>query len=303
MPRVGAIITLQPAPVVPSISVQPDKIDLGETTTVTLAVEGPAPLRIELPNEAEKLLSPKSALMWQIKPIGPPKRTPQDGGRERWEQAYRLSPFFHGDRVLLAFNSIIVNGESIAFVGQQVRVRRTIEEPKAENAVPVTGIETLPPLPPKPVNASGWPFIAGLVGIFAVVLVVVLIRKKRTAPPPLPLNVWAERELDRLEREQAMERIDSRAATDRLAAILREYVERRFGLPATRLTTSELLATTAEWPADRTIPLRDVLELCDQSKFAGTAPDPAGLLALIGAGRAWIVGCRPDPSASLHSSP
>jgi hypothetical protein len=290
------VVLLQPEPVVPTVSVQPDKIDLGETATLTLAVEGPAPLRIDMPNEAEKLLSLKSALMWQIKPLGPPRRTPQDGGRERWEQTFRVSPYFHGDRVLLAINSLTVNGSQVTFEAQNIRVRKTIEDVKAENAVPVTGIEQLPPEAVPPADASCWPFIALLGGVFAITVVVVLVRKSRAASPPIPPNDWAELELDRVERDHSLKRIDSRVATERLAEIVREFVERRFGLSATRLTTSELQLSceTAEWPADRTARLRNILEACDRAKFAGVLPDDAGTLSLIGAVRAWIEDVKPE---------
>lgn len=297
------VALLQPDPVIPTVSVQPGKLELGETATLTLAVDGRAPLRIETPNEAEKLLSPKSALMWQIKPLGPPRRIPQDGGRERWEQTFRLSPFYHGDSVLLAFNSITVNGEPVTFEAQHLAIRKTIDQTKAENAVPVTGIEQLPAEPAVPVDPSGWPFIALLGGVFIVVLVIVLVRKSRATPPPIPPHERAERELDRVERDHALERTEARAATDRLAAILREFVERCFGLLATRLTTSELrtACATAEWTADRTTPLCDLLEQCDRAKFAGTTPSAAELHSLITASRAWIAAARPDPAASLHS--
>jgi len=279
--------------------VQPDKIDLGETATLTLALEGLAPLRVEMPAELDKLLTAKSALMWQIKPLGPARTAPQDAGRERWEQSFRMSPFFHGERVSLAFNSVLVNGQPLTFEAQTIRVRRTIEEANAEKAVPVTGIETLPAIPPTPPDASGWPFVAGLAFAFAAVVVFALLRKKKAASPALPPNEWAVRELDRLERDHALERVDSRLATDRLAALLREYVERRFAVAAPRLTTAELhaAAVASEWPADRANPLRDLLAVCDRAKFAGEPPDAAGLLALLGAARAWILAAAVPPTA------
>ncbi|MFO0805764.1 MAG: DUF4381 family protein [Gemmataceae bacterium] len=288
-------MTHQPEGVAATVSVQPEKIDLGETATLTLALEGAVPLRVEMPAEAEKLLSPKSALMWQIKPLGPARIIALEGGRERWEQSFRMSPFFHGDRVLLAFNSLPVNGQPLTFEAQGIRVRKTIDVANAEKAVPVTGIETLPAIPPAPPDASGWPFVAGLAVVFAAAIAFVLLRRKKAAAPAIPPNEWAERELNRLERDHAMERVDDRLATDRLAAILREFVERRFSVAAPRLTTAELhgAALAAEWPADRANPLRDLLEVCDRAKFAGESPNNAGVLVLIGAARAWIDSGRP----------
>jgi len=289
----------QPGRVVPSVSVQPDKIDLGQTTKLTLALEGPAPLRIDLPAEAEKLLAPQSAAIWLIRPLGPPKVETLDDGRERWEQSFRLSPFFHGERVMLAFAPLRVNGQEFQFDAQTVRVRRTLDDAKAENAIPVTGIEPLPALPPEPSSASGWPMLAVLGGVFALAVAVVLVRRSRAVSPPVPPVEWAERELNRLERDHALERIDARAAADRLAAILREFVERRFDLPATRLTTGELRAAceSAEWPADRSEPVREMLTRCDSAKFAGDLPDPSEMLALLASARSWVLAAQPTPSS------
>jgi hypothetical protein len=289
----------QPDRVVPSVSVQPNRIDLAETTTLTLALEGPAPLRVEAPAQAEKWLATRSALMWQIQPLGPPAVQKLDDGRERWEQSFRLSPFFHGDRVAITFAPIQVNGQDVQFDTQTLRVRKTIEDAKPENAVPITGIEPLPEIPPKPLDASGWPFLAVLATVFALVVCIVLVRRRLAKTPPIPPTDWADRELARLE----VERIDTGLATERLAAIMREFVERRFDVSATRLTTAELLAAceAAEWPAERLAPLRDSLERCDRAKFAGDPPDAAGLQALIGSARAWVAAARPDPARSLDS--
>jgi len=280
-----------------TVSVQPDRIDLGETATLSLAVEGPRPLRVEMPTDAQKLLTTKSALMWQIKPLGTPRTSLQDGGRERWEQTFRLSPFFHGDRVSVAFNSLNVNGAPLTFEAQSIRVRKTLDEAAADKAVPVTGIEAVATAPPPPADASGWPFLAALAGIFAAVVVAAIVRKRRAKPPPIPPLKWATGELDRLERDVALERTHPRTGTDRLAGILREFTERRFGIPATRLTTSELRAAcdAAEWPSARAESLRDLLEPCDRAKFAGETPDANTALTLILAARAWLAGIEPPP--------
>lgn len=290
--------TLQPDRVVPTVSVQPDRIDLPETTTLTLAVEGPAPLRVEFPRESEKLLAPPSAAVWQITPLASPKVQTLEGGRERWEQSFRLSPFAHGERVNLAFAPLRVNGQDVYFEAQTLRVRKTIDEAKAEHAVPVTGIESLPPSPPSAPDASGWHYLGVLGAVFALAVVIVWVRRSRSLPPPMPPLAWAQRELDRLERDSALDRIDVRTSSERLAGILREFVERYHGLPATRLTTEELetSCSVAEWPADRTAPLPDILECCDRAKFAGQFPDTSELLAWIESARAWLSTHSPSPT-------
>ena len=279
-----------------SISVQPDRITLSASVQLTLAIEGPAPHAIEHPKEAEKLLTPDSATVWQIRPIGTAKITPIDRGRERWEQKYRLSPFIPGERVTIAFAPLKVragaalNAQEITFPSKEVRVQTAIVEPKASNARPVTNIEELPIVQPPPPGTVGCQLIAVLGTIFACVLIAAFIRKSRQKPPPLPPGEWAARELDRLERDHALERIDGVQAADRLVAILREFIERYYGLPAKKLTTAELLIECgkAAWPAERSKPVREVLERCDRAKFAVDAPDGPTMATLVYQSRDWL---------------
>ena len=281
----------QPGQVFPSVSLHSDKIQLSGSIQLSLALEGPAPLRLELPKDAEKLLAPESATVWHIKSLGPAKVTPVEGGRERWEQKFRLSPFVHGEKVPIAFATIKVNSEDVTFPTKEVRVQTSIAEAKADNARPVTGIEELPTIEPPQPETTGWQFMAVLGGIFAVVLIGAIIRRSRAKPPPVPPGEWAGRELDRLERDRALERISSLVAAERLAAILREFIEIRHGLSATKLTTAELLAECAKanWSADRTAPLAEILERCDRAKFAGDAPDAERILAMVNRAREWVV--------------
>jgi hypothetical protein len=272
------------------VSLSADKIALADSVQLTLAVEGSAPLRIELPPRPEQLLAPASAKVWSIRPIGSAKTSQLEGGRERWEQRYRLSPFVPGEKVAIVFSPLKVtaggnaNASEVEFPSREVRVQTAITEPKSEDARPVTGIEELPALPTPRPQAAGWPFIAALASVFAAVLVGAVIRRWRRQPPPLPPSVWAIRELGRIDSAAGLQ------AADRLAAILREFIERRDGLPAPHLTTTELLAecAMANWPQELTDPLRELLDRCDRAKFAGDVPYAAEMESLRSRAIAWI---------------
>ena len=127
--------------------------------------------------------------------------------------------------------------------------------------------------------------MAGLGAVFAGVLTAVLVRRWRAKPPPVPPGAWAVRELDRLAREPGP------AVADRVAVVVRGYVERRHGLPATQRTTAELLAACggAGWPAETVAGLREVLERCDRARFAGGELSADEAAELIAAARAWVV--------------
>lgn len=269
---------------VPSAGVDRTSIRLSESVRVTLAVEGPAPLRVELPADAEKLLTPASAAAWRIRPAGPPQTEPLPDNRERWARAYRLDPYTVGD-VPVAFAAVPVaaggspTAQPVTFPATTVKVQTSITAPKAEAARPTTGIEELPPLPDDgPAAVGGW-FVGGLAAVFGAVVVAVLVRRWRAGPPVLPPAEWAVRELDR-----------PGVSAERVAAVLRGYVERRHGLPASKLTTAEL-ATAGEgagWPAEAVDGLRVLLERCDRAKFAGHEPAAAEVTELVTGARGWV---------------
>jgi hypothetical protein len=299
-----ALAFAQPGAVFPSSGVDRGTIQLSESARLTLTLEGPAPLRVELPKEPDKLLTPESATVWHIRPAGPPAVTPlPEDGRDRWTQTFRVSPFVPGKKVTLAFGPVKVtagtdlNPQDVTFPAKEVRVQTAITDAKPDNARPVTRIEELPTPPTQPPEAMVWPFLLALGAVFAAVLVAGVIRRARAKPPPLPPGEWALRELDRVERDG----LAGRAVADRVAAVLREYVERRHGLLATKLTTTELLVAceAAGWPTERTGPLGEVLERCDRAKFAGDEPDAGEAAELVVQAREWVASSPPTAVGRL----
>ena len=276
------LLAAQPAGVVPQAAVAPDVVWLADNARLTVSVEGPMPLRVELPDRPDELLDEPSRRAWKIDQPGPPETTPLDGGRERWTRTYRLSPFVPGKTVPVGFDPVKVRAgrvtHDLTFPTVGVEVKTTGTPPKLDG-VEVRGIEVLPPVsaPPEPV---GWVLAAVLGAVFAAGIGVGLARRWRAKPPaPHPaLRAWAE--LDRAAAETAG------PAAERVAAALREYVARRFGVPAPHLTTAELAA--APWPdgfpADAVAVLADVLAACDRAKFAPAAP----AADLVAPARSWV---------------
>ena len=298
----------QPMDLAPSAGVASGKIFLSDSTTLTLALEGPAPLRVAMPEEPAKLLTQESAAVWRIRPAGPPKSELLAEGRERWTQPFRLDPFAAGNPVVVAFAPVKVtagtdlNAHEVTWPVVNVTVelerwkdagREDLE--KARQETRITGIETLPPLPPPDPGDVGWKVAALLGMVFAVVVARAIVRRWRAKSPLLPPGEWAERELSRLESDLTEGRATTAAAADRTATILRGYFERRYAVAAMKLTTTELLASAdqAGWPADAAGELREILERCDRSKFAGDVPDAAEAAGLIQRGRHWVKGTAP----------
>lgn len=99
----------------------------------------------------------------------------------------------------------------------------------------------------------------------------------RASPPaaadqPLPAPAWLQAALDLsdLDHSVAGAPAAGRDFLDRLAGILRRYLQGRFHLPAVEMTAAELApaARRAGWPADQLEGFLQVLATCDRLRYA-----------------------------------
>lgn len=152
-----------------------------------------------------------------------------------------------------------------------------------------------------------WLLILAGVGVVLILIVLFLLRRRLAAmlfgrPPPAPrvpvtpAHLWASRALDALAADNLLEKGETQTFYFRLSAIVREYVERRFGLMAPERTTEEFLR---EMTADgRLVPahqalLGKFLQASDMVKFAKFTPDVAEGDAALDAARAFVHETQP----------
>jgi hypothetical protein len=113
-------------------------------------------------------------------------------------------------------------------------------------------------------------FIAVFVALSLLGLVVWLIaRRRKPAPPPKPPRQIALEELERISSE--IERVSPYQFSIRVSDILRKYVTHQYGVPATRQTSIEFLTAVAKvspFSQEETSLLEDFLNRCDLIKFA-----------------------------------
>ena len=265
-----ALITSQAADVTPTLTADRTDLRLSGSLRLTLAVEGPGPLRVELPAEQ---LDDASAANWRLRPSGPATVTELPDGRQRWSQTYRADPYLAGEAVPLGLAPINVyaagNAQPTKVELQPLTVRVSTGVKGDLNELrPPTGIEELPE---PPSSAGPWTRAVGVALGLAAALVIGIVAwqmARRRRPAPLTPEQWAMRELDALEQAPP----EGTVFAERLSHVVRTFLERNSGVPATRLTTPELLTainsndTAGVLPAD---PTRSVLEWCDRVKFAG----------------------------------
>ncbi|MBI4679426.1 MAG: hypothetical protein HY748_17765 [Elusimicrobia bacterium] len=96
------------------------------------------------------------------------------------------------------------------------------------------------------------------------------------APPDTrPAHVIAQSELDWLERSGLWEEGRYKEFYIRLTDTLRQYLERRYGLPAMQLTTTELVSGMRAMEVERRLgqAVKDLLDRADLAKFARWRPE------------------------------
>ena len=265
---------------------QKKPLNLSESLNVTLTVEGPSPLRVELPRP---LLVPETDRDWRIQPIGPATVTPLRNGGERWLRVFRLDPYVAGDAMTIHFATLKVNDKEVPGPHCEIAVVRPAIEPNPAAAMKITGIEPLASPPPEETSLY-WPWILLAV---ALTVIVVLVARVRRAPRPIAPDRWVAEALDRLTRAD----IAPASLVEGISAALRGYFERRFHIPASKLTTDEISAAAeqAAWPVEQSNPLRQILEECDRVKFAGDVPDDDWCRSLLARAREWVEHVGPEP--------
>jgi len=236
-------------------------VALSGITRLTLAVEGPAPLRVEVPTPAFR---PLTVAQWHIAAAGPPKVTDIAPGRQRWEQGYRLDPFEPGKLEILVAPVGVRAGAApsvdVSFPSLEPVVVTTSNTGKLH---PGTSIERSPERPPAgSPSLAPWLLVAVLVGVGWWRW---RHRPKAQVLTPLEQANAGLRALAEQRREGTLSADEYLAA---LADVVRAYLEAAWDLPASRRTSPEVL-TSERLPAEATEGLRRILEACDRAKFGG----------------------------------
>lgn len=235
---------------------------------------------VETPADAEIAIAPWAEGLPGLTVVpGDPVITPLPDGRKRWVCTMRLTPT-SPQRYTLPPLTVLVDGAPAARLEPgSLNVRALTPEELADVAAPQP-LLTLADLAPRLSPGRGRLVLAGAALLTAVVGVLVWRRARhlwsRKAPPRDPL---AEA-LDALEAlEAAIERggLNCDAIYSRIAAVMRTYLERGYGLQVRELSTPELAAgPLADLPLADGLrsELVDVLVDADRVKFAQAERSP-----------------------------
>lgn len=123
-------------------------------------------------------------------------------------------------------------------------------------------------------------------------------RRPRPVAPPVPPHVLAFGELETLRGTDFDDPQSVRRFHFRISEVIRTYVEGRWGLNATDLTTEEILPELAgltELPADEGVRLRGFLRATDHVKFAEHRPPQSEIEQTWEAALGFVEATQPRP--------
>lgn len=191
-----------------------------------------------------------------------------------------------GRRAMMAgvIGWMILGGLLVGAAGQPAATEPPVQPgapgPKAPGAdapgakAPMTDIHDIKP-PERPLSELDWRY-AALAGAASVALLVILFwmrrRSKRgKAAAAVPQLSPTQRALTALDELRDVGRFDGRAFYFRLSALLREYLQGRYGIDAPEMTVEELLPRIKDLdvPKDLQGDLRAFFRAAEPVKFAG----------------------------------
>ncbi len=248
-------------------TIDSDQTTLSGNILLTLTVEGPARLRVTQP---KPLLTRESAQSWLIRELEWPLVENLENGRQRWRQQFRLSPYEVGAKVTLALAPVEVSAGNAPAATVEwshsfaIHVSTSIVNADLDMLKPITGAEDPAMSPPEQAN-NRLLAAALMFGVALITALLIFFFRRHRRPISIPHNAaWA---IDQLANLDASER----SANAHLGEVLRSYIAAGSAIPASQMTTAELLAamkrnegiTEEQWQK-----FKELLEACDLAKFA-----------------------------------
>lgn len=286
-------------PVKAEVRVWPAKPSLNEPIYLRLDITAPAGISVDAPFQEAG-----DQRLGRFKVVGFVKDTRRKpDGSQHQEQTYTLEAPSSGKHRIPPLRLEMVDSRGDAKVkGTQEILTEELPLEVAPVAAHVIGKELHAAAGKLDPNVGGTPWLWIVLGASVVAVVgsgsLLMLRYYRLRRRVLvKKNAYEDAiaKLRTLESRGAPVAEDADAWFVELSAIVRSYVEQRYGLRAPELTTEEFLYIATNWPAMATVnrdQLKGFLERCDRVKFAGYRPDTQESMDALAAARAFVEDTR-----------
>jgi len=288
--------TAQKGPVTITLSVTPGTMALEQHTLLTLEIIAEKGVTV-LDNEYAQILG-KGDRRFEYRVVRSGRRLAQliDGGKLRWTYRSELEFFLPGEYELppaeVSFLDVRAldeddGEESVPTASDGVQTLETepltlvVRQPEGStmSTEELKNITRLDPIDlPKHWHLSWAPAL--LIGIVVIVAGAWLFgrsrRRRAEVVVRIPAHEWAQRQIAALIAEDLIVRGFVQEFHYRISAIVRGYIERRFGVSAPEMTTEEFLTAAADnrFGENVTGELARFLTACDLVKYARHEPGP-----------------------------
>ncbi|MES2829909.1 MAG: BatD family protein [Bacteroidota bacterium] len=253
-----------------------DKSDilLGDQTVLRLTANIPANGKIQFP-----VISDTISSKIQIVEIGKLDTLKEKNGRWLVSRAYVITAFESGIQTVPSFKFATADGQlqtdPLPLQVQEVKVDTTkgVFDIKQPMAVKYTFIDWVR-------DNWGW-LISGILLIILLIGLWFYYRKRvpqktvlKEVKPAVPADVEALQKLESLRTKQLWQKEETKAYYIELTDIIREYLEKRYNIPALEQTSEEILSSLnkPDLTDESRQTLRNILVLADLVKFAKHKP-------------------------------
>lgn len=251
-------------------SASPTRVTVGDPIRFTLAVSVPDGMTVSPP-----AVGPRAGV-FRIKEIG--RRSARDAKTKREEMVvlYDLRAYRAGEWEIPPLKVVAADGKGGSAEADAGPITVLVESVLDKEAKDIRDIKQPLSLSYFPLRPAAW-MAAGLCAAAVAAFLLARFRRRgiAAAPPPRPPHEIAYEELSRLEAMALPAAGRLGEYYMRLSAIIRRYIEGRFGLKAPEMTTEEFLSAAGASglldPRARAL-VGDFLEQCDMVKFARYGP-------------------------------
>ncbi len=282
-------------PVSLTLTVQPAELPFTERALLTIEAVAEAGVVVTLPNYELSVAEGEHQFEFRLRKLEERKAEPTPDGKLRWSQRFEVEFFLPGDYELPPAWLTFVEVQPATGSKREISPSEAVTAPrelKTESikvvAQPTQAAEIAPEdltkikvLPPVEIHdpVSRWWIVAVPAGLALLAAAVVLLRRRKRnlelAFENVPAHEWARRQIAALVADDLIGRGQVQEFYYRISAIVRGYIERRYAVSASEMTTEEFLAATAgdfRFTSGAATELQSFLSACDLVKYARHRP-------------------------------
>jgi hypothetical protein len=303
--------TTERGPISMTVRAEPGEITVGGKLRLTVDVTAPEGVEVRMPRLEDAVGA------FAVRDARTPPDVPE-GEQRRFTHTYELDTFASGEVEIPALTVGFIDRRPQREGSGEAVEGELASEPLAITVASVlaggereTDFRDIKSTVEVPVEktAAGWLAVALpvlIVAAAAIAVAAMLSRKRRkVAQRIVPPHEWALGELDRLEAKRLIEQARFHELYFALSDIVRQYIERRFGIMAPERTTEEFLRETRGSPLlgdDHRDLLGRFLRAADMVKFARHEPSADEAQRAFAAARGFVKETTPEAAGPMEAA-